>query len=203
MSSERVNLKWSHVIWFYLYHILIMTKWEDDEQMSSCQGLGKVGERCESFIVFKGIKLTLKISLFIRLHWVLNVACKLLSFGMWTLKFRHVGSTPLTRDQTSGPLNWEHGVLATGPPGKSLSMVMGEKAEWEGATQTGRWGPSLSDIWLGPTSDSQRGPGSHQEQPLLPVILPLNPPDLLKVCSPVFRLWTRAWVLSEPLFPPL
>ena len=122
MSSERVNLKWSHVIWFYLYHILIMTKWEDDEQMSSCQGLGKVGERCESFIVFKGIKLTLKISLFIRLHWVLNVACKLLSFGMWTLKFRHVGSTPLTRDQTSGPLNWEHGVLATGPPGKSQKM---------------------------------------------------------------------------------
>ena len=48
----------------------------------------------------------------------------------------HVGSRSLTRDHL-GPLGWKHGVLATGPPGKSLSMVMGEKAEWEGATQTG------------------------------------------------------------------
>ena len=30
-----------------------------------------------------------------------------------------MGSTSLTRDQTLGPLHWEHGALATGPPGKS------------------------------------------------------------------------------------
>ena len=33
---------------------------------------------------------------------------------------QHVGSTSLTRDRTLGPLLWEHGALATGPPGKSL-----------------------------------------------------------------------------------
>ena len=38
-----------------------------------------------TLIVFKGIELIFKISLFIWLHWVLNVACKLLSFGMWDL----------------------------------------------------------------------------------------------------------------------
>ena len=31
-----------------------------------------------------------------------------------------VGSSSLTRDGTLGPLHWEQGVLATGPPGKFL-----------------------------------------------------------------------------------
>ena len=33
---------------------------------------------------------------------------------------QHAGCSSLTRDQTPGPLHWEHGVLTTGPPGKSL-----------------------------------------------------------------------------------
>ena len=38
---------------------------------------------------------------------------------------RHVGSSSLTRDQTPGPLHWEHGVLATTePPRKSLHAVL-------------------------------------------------------------------------------
>ena len=34
-----------------------------------------------------------------------------------------MGYSSLTRDQTPGLLHWEHGVLATGPPGKSPKMV--------------------------------------------------------------------------------
>ena len=35
-----------------------------------------------------------------------------------------MGSTSLIRDQTLGPLRWEHGALATGPPGKSLFFII-------------------------------------------------------------------------------
>ena len=35
-------------------------------------------------------------------------------------KLQHVGSSSLTRDRTPAPLHWEHGVLATGAPGKLL-----------------------------------------------------------------------------------
>ena len=38
---------------------------------------------------------------------LLKVSC-----GMWDLKFPDQGLNP-------GPLNWERGVLSTGPPGKS------------------------------------------------------------------------------------
>ena len=34
-----------------------------------------------------------------------------------------MGYSSLTRDRTLGPLHWERGVLATGPPGKSPKMV--------------------------------------------------------------------------------
>ena len=34
-------------------------------------------------------------------------------------QLKHAGSTSLTRDRTPGPMHWEHGALATGPPGKS------------------------------------------------------------------------------------
>ena len=36
--------------------------------------------------------------------------------GLWGL------SSP-TRDQTRAPLQWKHGVLTTGPPGKSLNIL--------------------------------------------------------------------------------
>ena len=41
-----------------------------------------------------------------------------------------MGSSSLTRDQNQVPLCWEHGVLATGPPGKSpvhlfISLLLG------------------------------------------------------------------------------
>ena len=42
------------------------------------------------------------------------------SCGMQDLSLWQVGSSSLTRDRTLGPLNWECGVSATGPPGKSL-----------------------------------------------------------------------------------
>ena len=38
------------------------------------------------------------------------------------LKLRHVGPSFPTRDQTRAPLHWECGVLATGPPWKSLTL---------------------------------------------------------------------------------
>ena len=42
----------------------------------------------------------------------------------------HVGSSFLTKDGTWHPLHWEHKVLATGPPGKSLvSHFAGEETK--------------------------------------------------------------------------
>ena len=41
------------------------------------------------------------------------------SWGMQDLQFPHVGSSSLTRDRTQVPLLWEHGTLATEPPGES------------------------------------------------------------------------------------
>ena len=35
---------------------------------------------------------------------------------------QHVGFYFPTRDQTCTPLQWNHGVLTTGPPGKSISL---------------------------------------------------------------------------------
>ena len=47
--------------------------------------------------------------------------------GMWDLQLQHVnswllyvGSSSLTRNQTRAPCIWEQGVLAIGPPGKSV-----------------------------------------------------------------------------------
>ena len=42
---------------------------------------------------------------------IFTVACRIFSCGMWDL-------SSLTRDRTQAPLHWDHGVLATGPPGK-------------------------------------------------------------------------------------
>ena len=51
--------------------------------------------------------------------WLCSVlaACRSFSCSVWTLLL-DVGSSPPTRDQTKAP-DWEHGVPATGPPGKS------------------------------------------------------------------------------------
>ena len=69
--------------------------------------------------------------IYLWLHWVLIVArgifvaaCRLLHCGMWTqlqhacgIQFPNQGSNP-------GPLHWVHGVLPTGPPGKSLHSII-------------------------------------------------------------------------------
>ena len=58
--------------------------------------------------------------LFIWLHQVLVAAGRILSCGMRTLSCSmYVGSGSLSRNQTPGPLHWEHRVLYTAPPGKS------------------------------------------------------------------------------------
>ena len=44
---------------------------------------------------------------------LLVAACGLLSCCM------HAGSSSPNRDKTPGPVHWDHGVLPTGPPGKS------------------------------------------------------------------------------------
>ena len=46
----------------------------------------------------------------------LVVACRTFNCSVW-ICFLDLGSDP-------GPLNWECGVLATGPPGKSLRGVL-------------------------------------------------------------------------------
>ena len=45
-----------------------------------------------------------------------------LGCGTWDLQLQHVGSRSLTRESNLGSLQWEHGLLASGPPGKSLHM---------------------------------------------------------------------------------
>ena len=42
--------------------------------------------------------------------------------NIFTFHFRW-GHTSPTRDQTCAPLHWKHGVLTTGPPGKSLEFL--------------------------------------------------------------------------------
>ena len=61
-------------------------------------------------------------SIFIWLHRVFVVACRFFSCGMCTLSCGtwHLVTRPGIK---AGPLHWECGVLATGPPGKSLSGV--------------------------------------------------------------------------------
>ena len=51
---------------------------------------------------------------------------------------QHVGSTSLTRDRTPGPLHWEHGALATGPPGKSPKFKF-LKSEFIWQKRLNRW----------------------------------------------------------------
>ena len=43
---------------------------------------------------------------------------------MWDLWLQHVRSSTLTRDWTQAPCIWECRVVATGPPRKSLSLVL-------------------------------------------------------------------------------
>ena len=48
------------------------------------------------------------------------LAAPALSYGVWDLQLWHVRSSSLIRDQTLAPCTGEHGVLAIGPPGKTL-----------------------------------------------------------------------------------
>ena len=41
------------------------------------------------------------------------------SMSIWDLKLWNVGSSFLTRDQIPGPLDWQHGIFATGSPERS------------------------------------------------------------------------------------
>ena len=54
--------------------------------------------------------------LFIWLHWVLAVICKIFSCSMWDL----APSPGIEPDS----LHLQHGVSATGPPGKSPNLVL-------------------------------------------------------------------------------
>ena len=45
-----------------------------------------------------------------------------LSCSMQDLQLQYRGSSSLTRDRTRVPLHWEHAVLVTGSPGKSLTI---------------------------------------------------------------------------------
>ena len=59
--------------------------------------------------------------IFIWLCWVLVAVCGIFYLRHENCWLRHVSSSSLTRDWTQGRLHWEHGVLATGPPGKFLT----------------------------------------------------------------------------------
>ena len=72
-----------------------------------------------SFLSFK------KKYVFIYCLAVRGLICDLrdLHHDMWTLSCgRHVGFSSLTRDQTQALFNWEHGVLLTETPEKSLQF---------------------------------------------------------------------------------
>ena len=58
---------------------------------------------------------------FIWLYGVFVAICKIFSHGMWTLSCAMWNLAPWPGMK---PLHWEHGVLATGPPGKSQSLSL-------------------------------------------------------------------------------
>ena len=70
-----------------------------------------------------------KFSLYLFIYFM-HLSVSGLSCGTWDLQWQHVNSqlwyvrsNSRTRDQTSGPMHWEHGVLVTGPPAKSLPFI--------------------------------------------------------------------------------
>ena len=58
---------------------------------------------------------------------VLGLSCAIFPTGSSAagreFLLQHVGSSSLTRDQNPDPMQWECGVLAPEPPGKSLSYI--------------------------------------------------------------------------------
>ena len=70
-----------------------------------------------NFIYFNNINLFIwQPQVLIVTHWIFDflfATCRM-------FQLRHVGSSSLTRDQNWVLCIWEHGALATGPPGKSL-----------------------------------------------------------------------------------
>ena len=56
---------------------------------------------------------------------LLRVCFKFLAHGISSFHCGHAGSSSLTSDWTQAPcIDWEYGVLATGPPRKSLIVVL-------------------------------------------------------------------------------
>ena len=78
----------------------------------------------------------------------IHLAVPRLSCSTWGLLWlQHVGSSSPTRDQTPGPLHWEHGVLATGPLGKSSRMTVFQTTLNSGSmTPLGPAGRPLSQL---------------------------------------------------------
>ena len=74
----------------------------------SLRHAGSLVAACRGFFFFK-----------LRHTGSLVAACKLL-VAACGIEFPDQGSNP-------GPLHWEHGVLATGPPGKSLNRNLNRK----------------------------------------------------------------------------
>ena len=73
---------------------------------------------------------------------VLGLSCSLqtVSYSMWDL-VPEQGSDP-------GPLHWEHGVLTTGPPGKSPSVPWPDSIQWGLGISQSNWEPVPSLLFL-------------------------------------------------------
>ena len=76
-----------------------------------------------SCLVSSSPSLKKNIYLFIWLRWVLVATCRIFSCSMRTLSCSMWDLIPCWGIEL-GPLHWEHGVLATGPPGKSQLLLL-------------------------------------------------------------------------------
>ena len=104
--------------------------------------------------VLKKIYIYIYIYIFICLHWFLVVACGIFNGNMWDLV---PWSNLICSGNEPGPLHWEHGVLATGPPGKSRACVLmtiiflaqGQAPHgWGRVRQARHYGHKFKGVWL-------------------------------------------------------
>ena len=84
-----------------LYHIFLESIYDGETEQESCQNF--------FFLIY------------VQLHQVFVAAQRIFDLrgGAQDLQLQHVGSSFPDQRSNLGPLHWEHGVLATGPPGKS------------------------------------------------------------------------------------
>ena len=75
----------------------------------------------ESYNFFLQYVIRLKLLQLNTFFFLIYLAVLDLHCSMRASQFQHMGSNSLTRDQIWAVLHWEHGILPTGPPGKSLN----------------------------------------------------------------------------------